>query len=860
MVGIVVVSHSEALAEGAIALAREMAGPEVALEPAGGIGEPGVLGTDAERVRSAIERAASPDGVLVLMDLGSAVLSAELALQLLAERVGPVRLSQAPLVEGTVAAALAARGNASLAQVEAEARAALGLKAAQLEGDRDEPAAASQGPQPEREEGGRPQLHEELQVRNRIGLHARPAARVVSLAQRFDAELWIGKKGSGGLAPARSLSALLTLGARFGDTLTVTAGGRQAREALDALRELAAAGFGEGTADPTRLVGSAPSTPSPTPAAPSPAPAREAPSPRPPAIPPQTEVPPPPPAGAQLRGLPASFGIAIGPARHLRPQAFPPERPPTEPAAEHSLLARGLAAARVGIEHDRELVEARAGAEQAAIFDAHLALLEDEELLAPARLAIDGGTSAEQALTDAAIALARRYRELPERLLRERATDVLDVGRRVAWAIAAAAGVAGPAAPADTTGAIVIADELAPADAAALDPERTLGVATARGSPTAHAAILARSLALPAVVGLGPELLAVPAGTILLLDGEAGVVTVDPPPELLERAQRARRRRARRLAGALAHAREPALLGGRRIAILANIGNPAEVESALALGAEGVGLLRTEFLYLERPTLPSEEEQVETLRRIAVALDGRPLIVRTLDVGADKPLAALLMEEEANPFLGVRGIRLALRHPELLCSQLRAILRVAADHPVKAMLPMVTSAGELLAVRKLLADARSQLRTDAPLELGIMVEVPAAALAAERLARHADFFSLGTNDLAQYTMAADRGDRRLAALLAGPQPPLLRLVQATLDGAGACSRPVGVCGELAADPASAVLLAGLGVCELSMTPTAIPEVKAALRAVDPERAHAAALEALASDDAEKARALALALL
>src|SRR5579875_2581161 len=211
---------------------------------------------------------------------------------------------------------------------------------------------------------------------------------------------------------------------------------------------------------------------------------------------------PPPPAGAQLRGLPASFGIAIGPARHLRPQAFPPERPPTEPAAEHSLLARGLAAARVGIEHDRELVEARAGAEQAAIFDAHLALLEDEELLAPARLAIDGGTSAEQALTDAAIALARRYRELPERLLRERATDVLDVGRRVAWAIAAAAGVAGPAAPADTTGAIVIADELAPADAAALDPERTLGVATARGSPTAHAAILARSLALPAVVGL----------------------------------------------------------------------------------------------------------------------------------------------------------------------------------------------------------------------------------------------------------------------------------------------------------------------------------------------------------------------
>jgi len=278
------------------------------------------------------------------------------------------------------------------------------------------------------------------------------------------------------------------------------------------------------------------------------------------------------------------------------------------------------------------------------------------------------------------------------------------------------------------------------------------------------------------------------------------------------------------------------------------------------LGAEGVGLLRTEFLFLGRDELPGEDEQAETLRQIALALQGRPLVVRTLDAGADKPLPALPMPREDNPFLGVRGIRLALARPEVLATQLRAILRVAAEHPVKTMLPMVSTLAEITAAREVLDAARRDTGIDAPMELGIMVEVPAAALAAARLAPHVDFFSLGTNDLTQYTMAAERGDARLAPLLAGPQPAVLRLVQATVAGAASHGRWVGVCGELAGDPAAAVLLAGLGVTELSMAAALVPEAKAALREVSLADARAAAQAALETDDADTARGLALQLL
>jgi phosphoenolpyruvate-protein kinase (PTS system EI component) len=298
---------------------------------------------------------------------------------------------------------------------------------------------------------------------------------------------------------------------------------------------------------------------------------------------------------------------------------------------------------------------------------------------------------------------------------------------------------------------------------------------------------------------------------------------------------------------------------GTAIEVAANLGDVGGAADAVRLGAEGVGLLRSEFLFLDRAELPDEDEQVEAYGRVARELDGRPLIIRTLDVGADKPLRALPMPPEANPFLGLRGIRLALARPELLRTQLRAIVRVAAEHPVRVMFPMVATLAELRAARAMLDEARSALGLDPPLEVGVMVEVPGIAVQAERFAPEVDFFSIGTNDLSQYTMAAERGNEAVAALTAGPLPAVLRLVAQTVQGARAHGRGVGVCGELAGDVDAARLLVGLGVTELSMAAPRIADVKAALRDLDLERAREAARCALDADDAEGARAIAAAL-
>jgi phosphoenolpyruvate-protein phosphotransferase len=568
-----------------------------------------------------------------------------------------------------------------------------------------------------------------------------------------------------------------------------------------------------------------------------------------------------------LTGVAASAGIAIGPARSIAAPAGddvpPPARDAGDAAAERALLDDALAAARTAIGHDRDAIAARAGSAEAEIFDAHLALLDDDALLEPARAAIDGGQAAETAWYHATEHVAAVYRALPEPLLAERATDVIDVGRRVLAALAGDASASAPDPIDDPLPpAIVIADELTPADAAGLDPDRVLGIVTARGSATAHAAILARALGLPAVVGLGDAVLGIADATTLLLDGEAGTVTVDPAPGLIAAAteRRERDQAAARVAAARAH--EPAVTtDGIRIEVFANLGSTADARRAVEAGAEGVGLLRTEFLFLDRPTLPDEDEQTEQLTEIATVLDGRPLIVRTLDAGADKPLPALSMPPEQNPFLGVRGIRLSLARPELLTTQLRAALRVAAaGHPLKLMLPMVATLDEITTTQDLLHRARRETGVDAPLPLGIMVEIPAAALTAARLAPHVDFFSIGTNDLTQYTMAAERGDARLATLLDGPQPAVLRLIHETVRAANAHDRWVGVCGELAGDPAAAVLLAGLGVTELSMAPGLVAAVKQALRSVSLAQARAAAITALDAESADAARALGRALL
>ena len=822
MVGIVIVSHSETLAAGVRELAAEMAGPDVKLELAGGLAEAGALGTDAVRVAEAIGRADSGDGVLVLMDLGSAVLSAETALDFLtAEQREHVLLCEAPLVEGAVAAAVAARLGEPLAKVAAEARGGLQGKSAQLGAD--EPAAAGSAEAPASQEEG---LTLRLDIRNPLGLHARPAARFVQTAAGLDADVQVTNLTTGrGPASGRSLNGLATLGIRQGDEILVSAHGPQAAAALAALADLADRDFDEQAAPP---------------APPPPVPA------------------PPHGDGHTFSGLPGAPGIATGPARHFRP--LDPEIPTGssgDPEAEWQALTRALDEVRVEIGAARDSVAARAGEYSASIFDAHLLFLDDEALLGPARRVIfEEGKNAAEAWHAAAAAVAADYRGLEDQYMRARAEDLTGVSRQVVAALTGETAAASLSAR-----GIVVAADLTPADTASLDRKLVLGVATAGGSPTSHSAILARSLGIPAAVGLGEALLSVPEGTELLLEGDAGVVNVEPSDELTTQSQRRSAAREQAARTARVAAGEPAVTReGRRIEVVANIGSPADVPGAIENGAEGVGLLRTEFLFLERESMPSEDEQYAAYTSVAKALAGRPLILRTLDVGADKPLRYLPLRPEANPFLGVRGIRLALEQPEVLETQLRAVLRTAVEYPLKVMFPMVATLDEYRQAKAVLADARVALeQAGVPipqeLEVGAMVEIPAAALSAEQFAPEVDFFSLGTNDLVQYTMAAERGNASVAALADGLNPSVLRLIRIVAEAGGRHGKWVGVCGELASDPEAVPVLVGLGVTELSANAPAIPAVKQAVRAVDAEEARELAERALELSSAAEVRAL-----
>ncbi len=826
MVGIVVVSHSAALADGVVELARQMGGEEVSVEPAGGAGD-GVIGTDAERVREAITRAMSDDGVLVLMDLGSALMSAEMAVELL-EGDGRVVLSEAPLIEGAVAAAASARTGAPLDEVAAEARGALAMKVSQLDGEGDGAGSGDALPGAGAQDAADvPEVR--LVVANELGLHARPAALVVELAARFDADLRLATAGGRGPVSARSLTGLMTLGARKGDELVARASGAQADDALRALAQLVRNGFGEDGRAVQPAPGGAPPDPGPS-----------------------TGEPLQP--GARLRGLPASNGVALGPLRHLeQPLEAPAQRRPAGgPEQERGRLQHALGSVRVATEHTRDRLIQRGAAAEAEIFSAQTALLSDESLLQRAGDAIAGGSSAETAWFEASEESAAALRGLDNALLRERAVDVEDIARQV---LAVLSGE--DPRPRLNEEGILALSELTPAQAAAIDGRLVRGIATARGTPTSHAAIIARGLSVPAVVGFGPALLGIPEGTTVVLDGEAGTLDVSPDEETQGAARENMERIARRRRAVSQRASEPALTrDGARIEVSANVGAMEDARRAVEMGADGVGLLRTEFLFLERAEMPTEDDQADALREICAVLGDRPVVVRTLDVGADKPLPALPLQPEANPFLGRRGLRLSLAEPNLFATQLRAIVRVAADYPLRVMFPMVATVGELEAALAAVKKAQAATDSDGRLEVGIMVEVPAAALLAGRLAGRAEFFSIGTNDLTQYTMAAERGNERVADLLAGPQPAVLALVKSTVAGARARGRRVAVCGELAGDPAAAVLLVGLGVKELSMSAPLIPEVKEMLRAVSLEQAKGAADQALEAADASVARAIA----
>lgn len=812
MIGVVVVSHSALVAEGVVQLARQMGGDDVALAAAGGIDDPDdPIGTDPFAIKEAIEAVWSPDGVLVLMDLGSAVMNAETALDFLEEpaEAAKVLLCAAPLVEGAVAAVATARLGSDLEAVAAEARNGLAQKLDHLGGEVEEaPTPAGLGDEA---------LSVQITIPNRLGLHLRPAGKLVALVGKYEAAVEIANlTESKGPVSARSLSRVSSLGAVRGHVVELRAEGPDAAAVLASVRQLAADNFGDTEEEESAVS---------EPAAPIPAPE------------------------GKLGGVAASPGVALGPIRHLqRPELDYSSVVAEDVDSERTKFSEALSTTRRLVQSQYNAALHRAGEAEAGIFEAHLLVLDDEAVTAPVWERIESGEAAAVAWAETVAGVAAEFRQLEEAYQAERAADVEAVGTQVLARL-----LGEDPTPTMTEAGVLIADDLTPGETATLDTALVFGIVTGGGGPTSHSAILARALGIPAVVATGPVHLA--EGTNVIVNGDEGFVIVDPSAEEMEAARAriasdsAAREEARRVA------MEPAVTtDGTTVEVAANVGAVADATGAVGKGADGVGLLRTEFLFLNRTTPPTEEEQEEVYRAVAEAMEGRPVLLRTLDVGGDKPLPFVKRPREENPFLGVRGLRLGLAEPELLRSQLRAALRVAADHPMRIMFPMVSTMEDWEGARALVAEAAEQVGgMPEGVELGAMVEVPSMALVAERFAPVVDFFSVGTNDLTQYTLAAERGNPDLAGMADGLHPAVLTLIERACRAADAHGRWVGVCGELASDPVAIPVLLGLGVTELSMNPTAIPTAKGVVRKVDLADARRFAATTLEMASAEEVR-------
>lgn len=558
------------------------------------------------------------------------------------------------------------------------------------------------------------------------------------------------------------------------------------------------------------------------------------------------------------QGIPASPGISRGPAFVYQEQDLSvPRRQSQDSEDELRRLDKAIAIASEQITSLQTKAETEAGAEEAAIFEAHALFLQDPTLITAVHEAIqERNLNAEAAWIDAIEVNAANLEALEDEYFRARAADVRDVGQRVLRILL---GVAESDLADLTTPSIVLARDLTPSDTVRLDKSLVTGFCTAEGGPTSHTAILAKALGLPAVVGLGRTLLDLKYGDPLLVDGGRGEVIAFPDEKIIQEFE-ARRQKIETLSLAeLELAHEPATTtDGHQVEVVANIGSPEDAQHALKHGAEGVGLLRTEFLYLDRHEEPDEEEQLAAFDSILDAMEDRPVVVRTIDVGGDKEVPYLDLGVEANPFLGWRAIRMSLDKPELFKTQLRALWRASPGHDLRVMFPMIATLDEVRRAQILFNDSRGEVMAKGHevadrVQVGIMVEVPSVAVLADLFAREVDFFSIGTNDLTQYTFAAERTNEKVAHLGDGCHPAVLRQIQRVLKAAHDEGIWVGLCGELAGDPDAVPILLGLGLDEFSMAPSSIPHAKAIIRSWSKSDAQILAAKVINLDSAEAVR-------
>ena len=655
-------------------------------------------------------------------------------------------------------------------------------------------------------------------VGNETGLHARPAALVAAAARRFAADVRLVKDGRE--ANARSVVSIMALEVGGGDTITVTARGEGAAEAVAEIENTLRRGLGVDQEHPSLADTFTDSVLT-------------------------VDA-----SGKWMRGIGASPGVAIGHVFQLRHQDAVIQERAADANQERRELDAAIASAHLQLETLRTRMAAEADLDRAAIFSAHQELLEDPEVLDEAATQIRNGASAAYAWRSAFTAQANRLLGLKNPLLAGRAADMKDVGRRVLHLLIGDDD-SSPLIPADS---IVIAEDLAPSEAASLNPANVRGFCTTLGSATSHVAILARGLGIPAVAGINPAALDIAPGTRVILDGDSGILQIEPPAAAVEEVKRKQQAFAARKAQDKAAANQPATTrDGHRVEVVANVGDEGEGEKVVEAGGEGVGLLRSEFLFLDRRTAPDEDEQTRVYSKIATALGpDRILIIRTLDVGGDKPLSYMPIAKEANPFLGERGIRLMYDHPEVLRTQIRAILRSAPHGKIAIMFPMITTLQEWQDALAMVKEEQHSLQ--APnIPTGIMVETASAALLAERFAEECDFFSIGTNDLTQYTLAMDRTNPRLAKQLDALNPAVLKLIDLTVKGANKHGKWVGLCGALAGDPVAVPVLIGLGIHELSVSVPAVASTKARVRSLSLAECRETAEEALRAADGTQVR-------
>jgi phosphoenolpyruvate-protein phosphotransferase/dihydroxyacetone kinase phosphotransfer subunit len=805
MVGIVLVSHSRPLALSVQKLVRSMTGPALPLAIAAGAGDNHEeLGTDAVEISQAIVAVHSSGGVVLLMDMGSAILSAETALDLLEPDIrASVRLCAAPFVEGAVAAGVTANLGSSLDEVCAEALASLKQKTTALASASPAPAGNGNGKKAEAEINPNSARRVRLTMPNLHGLHARPAARLIMETRPFRSEITISNvSNKRGPVSVRSLSSLASLEILRGNEIEVAAVGDDASVALKKISELIESGLGE-------------------------------------VLPKAGTKPDPDKDPAQEIGVaspvPISGGIAIGRGVYFKEAKLDiPGHRVEDVEAEIERLKKSILSVEEALRSRRNDMKVSVGAVTAEIYEAQLVALQDPELVDHAiEIIRSEKANAAQAWDRVNRQVIARYETLQDEYLRERAADLEDNGRQVLELLA----VKKSEGPILSEPSILIADNLTPFEVSTLPRKLTLGVILLDGGPTAHSSILLNALGIPAVVQARRVFVGVDwtHPGMVALDGTVGKIWLKPDGALsaeLKTRQVEERRRAEEERNA--SGQDGATLDGHRIEIFANVGQVAEIDDSRHCGAEGIGLLRTEFLFLDRDSAPEEDEQYRALRAVAEKMGDKPVTVRTLDAGGDKELPYLQLSSEENPFLGVRAIRLSFSHEELFNTQLRAILRAAEGHDFRIMFPMIANDSDLARARECLEKVHLDLEKEAiphlwPIQTGIMIEIPSAALQAEALARHADFFSVGTNDLTQYTLAADRGNPELATYQDALHPSVLRLIDMVVSGARRHGRVVAVCGEAAADVTSAAIFVGLGVRELSMAGAKIPRLKAMLR-------------------------------